>query len=268
MWPIMAVPLPVPMPHIPPIWLEGRFALEMAALRRSDVWRGAGVEPGEGSPVLLIPGFLAGDTTLGTMTDWLRRNGYRTKRAGIRANVACSEAACARIEERLEAMAEQHGRVTIIGQSRGGLFAKALASQRPDLVAGIVTLGSPLRNMLAVHPLVLAQIGLIGALGSLSLPGMLSARCLRGECCTRFRSSLEEPFPEDVGYVSLYSRSDGIVDWRACLDPEADEHLEVRASHCGMSVNASAYRAVARALAGFATGEAPAPADGALAEAA
>jgi pimeloyl-ACP methyl ester carboxylesterase len=231
----------------------------MAGLRRSDVWRGEGVEPGEDRAVMLIPGFLAGDTTLGTMTDWLRRNGYRTKRAGIRANVACSEAACARIEERLEQMAERHGRVTIIGQSRGGLFAKALASRRPDLVAGIVTLGSPLRNMLAVHPLVLAQIGLVGALGTLSLPGLLSSRCFRGECCEPFREALEAPFPEDVGYLSVYSRSDGIVDWRACLDPEADEHVEVRASHCGMSVNAAVYRAVAHGLREFGAAEAAAP---------
>ena len=252
----MAVPLPVPIPPFPPIWLESRFALELAVLRRSDVWRGDAVAAGEDRPVLLIPGFMAGDTTLGTMTDWLRRNGYRTKSAGIRVNVGCSEAACARIEERLEAMAERHGPVTLIGQSRGGLFAKALASRRPELVSGIVTLGSPLCNMLAVHPIVLAQIGIVGALGSLALPGLLSTRCLRGECCDRFREALEEPFPEHVGYVSLYSRSDGIVDWRACLDPEADEHVEVRASHCGMSVNASAYRAVADALAAFAARQA------------
>jgi len=76
----------------------------MAALRRSPVWRGEAVAPGDGRPVLLIPGFLAGDGSLGTLTSWLRRAGYRTKRAGIRANVGCSEAACARIEERLEAM--------------------------------------------------------------------------------------------------------------------------------------------------------------------
>jgi len=248
----MAVALPVGFPHLPPIWRESRFALEMAALHRSAVWHGAGVPNGADRPVLLIPGFLAGDGSLATMTGWLRRNGYRTSRAGIRANIGCSEAICGPLEERLEQMALRYEQpVTIIGQSRGGLFAKALASRRPDLVSGIVTLGSPLRNMLAVHPVVLAQIGVLGALGTLSLPGLLSLRCLKGDCCDRFRRALEDPFPEDVGYLSLYSRSDGIVDWRACLDPEASEHVEIRASHCGMSVNVGAYRAVARALAEF-----------------
>jgi hypothetical protein len=72
--------------------------------------------------------------------------------------------------------------------------------------------------------------------------------CLRGECCKGFRDALRGPFPEDVGYISVYSRSDGIVDWRSCLDPYADEHVEVHASHCGMGVNAQAFLAVAEAL--------------------
>jgi triacylglycerol lipase len=247
--------MPLPLPHLTPIWRESSYVFEVAALRRSEVWRGAGVPSGEGRPVLLIPGFLAGDGSLGALTAWLRRADYRTRRAGIRANVGCSEAACKRIEERLEVMAERSGqRVSIIGQSRGGVFAKALAAKRPDLVAGIVTLGSPLTNMLAVHPLVLAQIGVVGALGTLSFPGMLSATCLFGKCCEGFRTAFEGPFPDDVGYLSIYSRIDGIVDWRACLDPEADELVEVRASHCGMSVNAAAYKATARALEAFGAG--------------
>ena len=251
----MAAPLAMPIPHIPPLWRESRFALEAAALRRSDVWRGEGVEPGDGRPVFLIPGFLAGDGSLATMTAWLRRNDYRTRRAGIRANVGCSERACAQLEERIEAMTDQYGeRVAIIGQSRGGLFAKALAARRPDLVSGIVTLGSPLRNMMAVHPIVLAQIGVVGLLGMARPDSLLSARCLRGACCERFRDALKGPFPEDVGFLSVYSRSDGIVNWRACLDREADEHLEVVASHCGMSVNAAAYRATAHALTSFGEG--------------
>lgn len=248
-------------PRVPPLWLESRVALEASALRRSAVWRGEGLPPGDGRPVLLIPGFLAGDGTLATMTQWLRARGYRTRRAGIRANVSCSEAACARLEDRLEGFAEAHGRpVTIVGQSRGGIFAKALAARRPDLVEGVVTLGSPTVSQLKVHPVVLAQIGLLGALGSGHLPGLFSLNCLRGECCVRFREALAGPFPEDVHWVALYSRSDGIVDWRACLDPQADELVEVRSTHCGMALNAAVYAEVARALAVTRPAAPPAPA--------
>jgi pimeloyl-ACP methyl ester carboxylesterase len=208
--------------------------------------------PGEGRPVMLIPGFLAGDGSLATMTTWLRAAGYRTRRAGIRSNVACSEAACERLEARLEGLADLAGeRVSIIGQSRGGVFARALAARRPDLVAGIVTLGSPCVSQLKVHPLVLLQVGLVGALGTGRVPGLFTWRCLKGDCCSRFRESLAGPFPDDVRYVAVYSRSDGIVDWRACLDPAADL-VEVRTSHCGMSVSATVYGEIAHALGSFA----------------
>ncbi len=245
---------------LPPLWREGRMGLEWAALRGSDIMRGEGMPRGDGRGVLLVPGFLAGDGSLATMAQWLRTAGWHTKRAGMRANVACSEAACGRIETRLEALAQETGaRVTVIGQSRGGVFAKALAARRPDLVSGVVTLGSPIRSQLAVHPLVLAQVGLVAALGSASAPGLLTLRCRKGECCAPFRTALEGPFPPEVGYVALYSRSDGVVDWRSCLDPDAGTLVEVRSSHCGMGMNAEAYRAIARALAAFAAAEAAVP---------
>jgi triacylglycerol lipase len=249
--------LSLPHPHLPPLWRESRVGLEWAGLRRSAVFRGAGVPPGGGRGVLLIPGFLAGDGSLGTMTQWLRAAGYRTKRAGIRSNVSCSEVACTRLEERLECIAERTGqRVVIVGQSRGGVFAKALGARRPDLVAGVVTLGSPVVSQLAVHPVVLAPVGLLAALGSGPMPGLISWRCLRGDCCARFRAALRGPFPPDVGYVAVYSRSDGIVDWRSCVDPAAEACVEVDASHCGMGLNAAVYRAVAGALGGFAAADA------------
>jgi pimeloyl-ACP methyl ester carboxylesterase len=231
---------------------ELRWQAELGRLLVDPVYRGQGVPRGDGGPVLLIPGFLAGDGTLTTMSKWLRANGWRTQRAGFRANVACSEDACGRLEARLEGLAERTGeRVAIIGQSRGGVFARALAARRPDLVSGIVTLGSPTVSQLSVHPFVLAQVALVGALGSGRVPGMFTWRCLRGECCRRFRDDIAGGFPPEVGYVALYSRTDGIVDWRACLDPAA-ECVEVRASHVGMGLNAQVYAEVAHALAGFA----------------
>jgi pimeloyl-ACP methyl ester carboxylesterase len=238
--------------HVPPMWRETRFGLEAAQLLRSPVWRGVGVEPGDGRPVLLIPGFMAGDGSLSTMAKWLRQNGYRTWRAGIRANVGCSQDACDRIEERLEALVERTGsRVAIVGQSRGGVLARVVATRRPDLVSGIVGLGAPTVGQLRVHPLVLLQVGVVGALGTGRVPGLFKLSCLRGPCCEPFRAGLLDDFPPDVRYVSVYSRSDGIVDWRACLDGAADELVEIRASHCGMAVSVQAYEQIARALAAF-----------------
>src|SRR5215212_5790139 len=97
----------VGMPVLTPLWRESRVGVEAAALLRSPVWHGHGVPAGADRPVMLIPGFLAGDGSLGTMTKWLRANGYRTRRAGIRSNIGCSQEACRRLEERVEALAER-----------------------------------------------------------------------------------------------------------------------------------------------------------------
>lgn len=249
--------LHLPIPAVPPLWREGLLGLEAAQLMRSPEWRGVGQAAGDGRGVLLIPGYLAGDATLSVMTRWLRGLGYRTRKAGIRTNVDCSAAVCVALETRLERMADATGeRVAIIGQSRGGIVARAVAKRRPDLVSGIVTLGSPNAGMLHIHPLVLGSVGLVGALGSLRVPHLFTLKCLFGECCREFRDSLaSSEFPDDVGYIGIYSRHDGIVSWKACLDPAAGELIEVGSSHCGMAVNPRVYGVVGRALAQFAGAE-------------
>jgi pimeloyl-ACP methyl ester carboxylesterase len=232
-----------------PIWGETRFALEHAALRRHPVFRGEGVRSGDGAPVLLVPGFLAGDVSLGVMAQWLSRIGYRPCRAGMRANIDCTSRALERLDHQLERFAERHGRkVTIVGQSRGGSMARILAVRRPDLVAGVVCLGSPVMDPLAVHPFVRAQVEAVALLGTLGLRGLFSHACRSGSCCSQAREDATAPWPERVAFTSIYSRSDGIVDWHACLDPRA-RHVEVRSSHVGMSVNAAVFEVVADALA-------------------
>jgi triacylglycerol lipase len=240
-----------PIPLIPPLWREGRLGLEAAALMRSRVYRGDDVEDAEGQPVLLIPGFLAGDESLGLLTRWLRKTGHHTRRAGMRANVNCSEAAYERLVERLECLVETRGeRVGIIGQSRGGNFAKVLAVRHPDLVSGIVTLGSPQLDPFDIHPFVRAQVYAVGTLGFLGVPGLFSHSCRWGHCCEQFWEDLQKPLRKDVGYLSVYSKSDGVVNWRSCLDPAA-EQLEIDASHIGMAISPRAWRAVHHALADF-----------------
>jgi pimeloyl-ACP methyl ester carboxylesterase len=238
------------------MWRESRIAFELAGLLRSGVWRGDGVTDGGNQPVMLISGLLAGDNSLNFMARWLKNTGHRPCRAGIAVNVDCSQRAVERLENRLECLAEDSGqKVAIVGQSRGGSFARVLAVRRPDLVSGIVTLGSPLKHQLAVHPLVRASILGMGVLGTAGLDGLMSRSCLWGECCTSFWDDFGMEFPPGIGFVSIYSRTDGIVKWRSCLDPAA-ETVEVRASHIGMAVNAEVYRAIAASLEGLRAAEA------------
>ena len=235
----------------PPLWREARFGLETAALLRDPILRGDGVPEGRGRPVLLIPGFLAGDGSLAMMAGWLKRAGYRPSRAGMRLNVDCSGTTTTRLEELLEQQVTEQGRrAVIVGQSRGGTIARVLGRRRPDLVCGVVALGSPQLDPLAVHALVRLQVEAVARLGSLGAPGLFKRTCLENECCASFWADLPEPMPTEVGLVSVYSKSDGIVDWRACLDPYA-EQVEVGSSHCGMAVSPAAWRAIAAALGSF-----------------
>ena len=182
----------------PPIWREARLGLELTSLLRDPVFAPRSCAAA-GQPVLLLPGYMAGDNSLGMMTAWLRRQGMQPHRAGIRLNVGCTGRTVDNLVTRLEQIAEAEGPVEIVGQSRGGLFARALAVRRPELVAGIVTLGSAHLDPLAVHPLVRFQIGIVGLLGTLGAPGLFSASCLKGQCCAGVSAELAGPFPEVSG---------------------------------------------------------------------
>ena len=223
-----------------PIWRESLLGMELASLLRKDVFRDPPSAP-RSLPVMLIPGFLTGDAQMGTLATWLRRCGHRTHTSGIRLNIDCSAAAVGRLEHRLEAWVQQEGEPTVIvGQSRGGLFARVLAVRRPDLVDSVVTLGSPHLDPLAVHPLVWLQGAAIAGLAALGVPGLASHHCRNGACCAQFTQDLAAPVPKGVRFVSIYSERDGIVDWPVCLDPHA-VHVEVRSTHCGMAVNPAVY---------------------------
>lgn len=230
-----------------PIWLEQRWPLERAALVADPVWWGKGMPRGNGERVLLIPGLFAGDWSLLTLSRWLRRIGYRPLSAGIQVNGDCAGATVDRLAQRLRKQVPSGERVVLVGQSRGGLMARALAVREHERVAGLITLGSPMRDEWAIHPLVATAIQRVARS---RIPRTFTRACEDGDCCRRYQEERAARVPAGVGFVSLYSRSDGIVDWRTCLDPQA-EAVEVEGSHAGMGASAPAYRAIAAALADF-----------------
>jgi triacylglycerol lipase len=114
-------------------------------------------------------------------------------------------------------------------------------------VETLITLGSPMLDQLAVKRRVRPSIWAVGLLGTLGVPGMFSFRCMRGECCGRTQAAVRAPLADRVRFLSLYSRRDEVVDWRACLDPEA-EQLEVDSSHVGMGLARSVWILLAAEL--------------------
>lgn len=202
-----------------------------------------------GDPVLLVPGFMAGDYSLAGMARVLRGRGYRTYRSRISANVGCTLNAAAALESRIESIAIRRGtKVSLVGHSLGGMLARGLAVRRPDLVAGIVTMGSPMLAPGAHHVALTAGVEALVRLSRAGLPGLMSEECVAGACARQSFEESREPVPAGVGFTAVYSKRDGIVDWRACVDPEA-RAVEVTASHVGMALDPRVIDVVTEALA-------------------
>jgi pimeloyl-ACP methyl ester carboxylesterase len=228
----------------------GRFALASREARRA---RKAAPYSGRqvvraADPVILVPGFMAGDATLRFMSRTLRQRGFRTYRSHIHANVGCTLNAAAQLESRLESIVLRRGsRVQIVGHSLGGMLARGLAVRRPDLVSGIVTLGSPMLAPGAHHAALAFGVDVLVRLSRAGVPGLMSEECVAGTCARQSWDESREPVPDDVGFTAIYSRRDGICDWRACVDPAAIP-VEVTASHVGMAVDPRVIDHVTEAL--------------------
>jgi triacylglycerol lipase len=221
-------------------------------VRRVGERRVRGFDP-EADPVVLVPGFLAGDLSLSPMSRALRRRGFRTYRSHIRANVGCTLDAAAELEARLESVALRRGsRVQVVGHSLGGMLARGVAVRRPDLVSGIVTLGSPMLAPGAHHLALSASVDVLVRLSRAGWPGLMAEDCVGGGCARQSFAECREPLPDDVAFTAIYSRRDGIVDWRACIDPLAVP-VEVTASHVGMAVDPRVIDLVCATLAEQAT---------------
>jgi triacylglycerol lipase len=238
----------------PPRWCgnhpaELRWQLELYRLFVDPVFHGHGVPHGDGRPVLLIPGFGAGDYALVVMRNWLRRIGYSPYTAGFVTNTGCSNGALERVAGRVELLSRSHGRrVALIGHSRGGHFARAMARRRPDQVSHAIALAANLRRMLGISAPTQGAVALARGvqrrLGRLPQPG-----CLTDTCGCEFALDFRRPFPEQrVRLTSIYSKGDGVVRWQGCLVPYAD-CVEVTGSHVGLIFNRKAYLAVGHALA-------------------
>ena len=229
---------------------EARAWAEFGRLLADPVLYGAGGVPrGDGRPVVLVPGFLAGDQTLSVMGVWLRRLGYRPRICGFITNTDCSDRALDRVERRVHSLSRSHGRrVALIGHSRGGHFARAVAARRPDLVSHAISMGADLQGMFGASTPTLYAVSLarkaVHALGRARKP-----ECLTGHCGCAFSHDYARPFPfENVRLTSIYSKGDGVVHWQCQVVPHA-ECVEVTGSHIGLVFNRKVYRAVARALA-------------------
>jgi hypothetical protein len=191
---------------------------------------------GDGHPVLTLPGFLASDLSMAPMRRYLRAIGYDVHTWNMGRNIGGLSRLRVALRDRLAEIYEGCGqKVSIVGWSLGGVYARDLALQMPDMVRYVVTLGSPFT-------------GDVRATNATRLYEALSGETVDGNSELREAISGDLPVPT----TSIHSRTDGVVNWRTCLarPSAASENIEVYlASHVGLGVNPAVLWAVADRLA-------------------
>lgn len=192
---------------------------------------------GAGRPVLVLPGFLADDDATAVLRRYLREQRHMVYPWGLGINLGPTASIVDGVERRLEEIVALHNeRVSLIGVSLGGLYARDLARRRHELVRQVITLGSPFRMERSSQ----SSLGAVfDALSPIHVhPSRFSVWSLP-----------REPLP--VPATAIYTRSDGIVAWETCLDAASreSENIEVVGSHSGLGHLPTALYAVADRLA-------------------
>lgn len=191
---------------------------------------------GDGHGVLVLPGFLVSDAATRPLRSLLSRLGYHAVGWELGRNVRIDRARTTAMAERAARLCDATGRkISIVGWSLGGILAREIARQRPDLVRQVISLGSPLSGDPA-HAKVGGLFERFNRTVPFSRNNGLAARLSR---------------PPPVPSSSIYARGDGVVAWRSAIQHEGPqaENIAVCASHCGLTVNPLVMVAIADRLA-------------------
>ncbi len=192
-----------------------------------------------GRGVVLIPGFLAGDVSLVPLGSRLRELGYQVFFSGIWCNVDCPLHTMARLEKVLrKANRMTNAKVTLIGHSLGGIYARELSEKFPELVERAILLGSPIKDPIGNSSVVLRW-----------LAEFLHSRCPGRVGPSKAPAVDLSPEPPRVPETVIYSKADGVVQWQSCIEagPQV-EAIEVPSSHCGLPYSPETFEIVAARL--------------------
>jgi pimeloyl-ACP methyl ester carboxylesterase len=194
---------------------------------------------GDRHPVLVLPGFTAGDASTTALRRTLRSQGYWVHGWRLGRNIGPTQTIVDGLVARLELLHERHeAPVSLVGWSLGGIFARGMAREHPDLVRQVITLGSPYRMRDSFGSPVAR---LYRRFEGVHVPGSDPAALLA-----------EEDLPAlTMPSTSIYTRTDGVVHWSLCIEAEGEhrENIEVQGTHVGLGVNPAVIYAISDRLA-------------------
>ena len=215
-----------------------RAMFELGTLHLSEPWLNS-LRGGDGHPVLVIPGFTAGDRSTVVMRNFLSSLGYLPCGWKQGVNFGARHELFEGAYEVLLGLHEEYDcRVSIVGQSLGGIYARELAKYNPDVVRQVITLGSPFNDPDG-------DASNVSGLYKMFNPEHKTKS-------QQFQSEQWElPAAPPVPTTSIYSKYDGVCHWRACVQHSGHdqvENIEVLGSHTGMGVNAQSLFVIADRL--------------------
>lgn len=226
-----------------PLWLEARSPFELRDLRESPLWQGDNFPAGHGRPALLMPGFLASSRSTTALEHVMRCAGWSVRTADVGRNAGPAHRSVDVAQRDLRDLAEETGQpVTVIGHSRGAQFSKILAVQNPDLVKQVIGLGTPMRVKYPMFFVMKVPAEILDKMWRWGVFGFVDKSQEDATEDLRF-----SPVPEHVDVVSIWSKNDGIVDWRLSLEPGAT-NIEIDASHLGMLSSVAGITAIGQGL--------------------
>jgi len=204
------------------LWLEGRALWELASLPLALPWLHRMVPKGDGHPVLVFPGFMASDASTRPLRHFLKNRGYDVHGWGQGANLGPREGVLERMHDTLARLHASTGRkVSLIGWSLGGIYAREVARAAPERVRQVISLGSPLYG----EPHTSSNV-------------WHAYKWVSGR--SRIQPGDRGDGPPPVPTTSIYTRSDSIVGWGCCVEKQGPrtDNIEINtASHTGLGVN-------------------------------